>query len=320
MIIGHQHIINYLKKSVENNKVSHAYLFEGLEHLGKKTIALWFAKLLECRDENKKPCDKCRSCEDIEKSQHPDVIIISGLEDKNEISIDQIRELRRHLSLSAYSSPYKIAIIDSAEMMTDEAANALLKTLEEPRGNVALILLANIASALPETILSRCQEIKFRAVKKQEIENYLLTEGCDKKEAGIISRLSLGRPGVAINLFKKKLTGSFSRQELVEFLNLLNKPYPERCKFIENIIKEEVPLLKLLDKWLNWFRDLFFIKKGIKDLIVDIENYHLLEKEGSHYQEEDLVKIIKQIQKTQRFLSTTNVNPRLALEVLVLEF
>lgn len=300
MTIGHQHILNYLKKSVENNRISHAYLFEGLEHLGKKTVALWFAGLLGC--------------------QYPDVTIVSVLEDKNEIGINQIRELRRYLSLSAHSSSCKVAIIDSAEMMNDEAANALLKTLEEPRGNTVLILIANIASALPETILSRCQEIKFKTVKKGEIKNYLLKKRSSQKEAEAISRLSLGKPGVAIDLFEKKISGNFKRQEFREFINFLNKSYPERCNFIENIVKRDVPLSKLLDEWINWFRDLFFTKEGIEELVVDIENHHLLKKGGNHYKKEDLIRIIKRIQKTQYFLSATNVNPRLALEVLALEF
>lgn len=327
-IIGHQHIINYLKRSIEKNKISHAYLFEGSEHLGKKTVALWFTKCLECQSqESKKPCGKCRSCQDIYKNQHPDLTIISVVENKNEtrlparkVSIDQIRELRRYLSLSPHSSPYKIAIIDSAERMTDEAANALLKTLEEPRGNAVLILITNIASALPETILSRCEEIKFREVKKSEIEDYLLNEGCNRKEAIVISRLSLGKPGIAIDLFKKKSSGNFNRQELNEFLNFLNKSYPERCKFIENIVKKDISLTKLLDEWINLFRDLFFAKKGVRDLIINIENYSILEKEKNRYKEEDLIRIIKQIQKIQYFFSTTNVNPKLALEVLALEF
>lgn len=320
MIIGHRHILNYFKNSIENKRISHAYLFEGSEHLGKRTIALWLAKILECQDrKDGKPCNECRSCRDIDKNQHPDVIVISVPENKNDISIGQIRGLRRGLSLSAHSSLYKIAIIDSAEKMTDEAANALLKTLEEPRGNVVLILITNMVSVLLGTILSRCQEIKFRTVKRQEIEDYLLKKGHDKKEAEIISRLSLGRPGIAIDLSESKIADNFSNQELTEFLNFLSISYPERCKFIEKTIKKEIALNELLDKWLNWFRDLFFIKRGAKDLVIDIENYHILEKEGSRYKEEDLLKIIKQIQKTQHLISATNVNPKLALEVLGLE-
>lgn len=226
MTTGQEHILNYLKKSVENNRISHAYLFEGAEHLGKKTVALWFAKILECQGESiEKPCNKCRSCQDIEKNRHPDVKIISVTDGKKEISIEQIRELRRYLSLFPHSSSYKIAIIDSAETMDDEAANALLKTLEEPRGNAVLILIASIVSALPETILSRCEEIKFR------------TSSLDK---------------ISKDLIKK------------EYIDILQRSLNDIFKYIEKIPKESPEALNLLDSWLFWFRDLLVKNKKTK--------------------------------------------------------
>lgn len=242
MIIGHQHILNYLKKSIEKNRISHAYLFEGPEYLGKKAVALWFAKTLGC--------------------QKPDITIVLTPADKKEISIEQIRELRRYLSLSSHSSPYKIAIIDEAEKMTDEAVNALLKTLEEPRGNAVLILITNTPSALPETILSRCEEIKFRG--------------------GSLDRISK-------NFIKK------------EYTDILQWSLSDVFKYLEKIPKESPEALNLLDSWLFWFRDL------------------LVKNRETEYSQEQLVKIIKEIQKTKNLISNTNTNQRLALENLVLE-
>lgn len=196
MIIGQEHILNYLKKSIKNNRVSHAYLFEGSGYLDKKTMALWFVKCLGCQD--------------------PDITEITVLENKEEIGIEQIRELRRYLSLSSHSSPYKIAIIDEAERMTSEAANALLKTLEEPRGNTVLILITSIPSALPDTIVSRCEEIKFRA--------------------GSLDKISKD--------FIKK-----------EYIDILEKPLNDIFKFIEKIHKNKTEIFNLLDSWLFWFRE-----------------------------------------------------------------
>jgi DNA polymerase-3 subunit delta' len=196
MIIGQEHILNYLKRSIESNRVSHAYLFEGSGYLDKKTMALWFVKCLGC--------------------QGPDITEITVPEDKEEIGIEQIRELRRYLSLSSHSSPYKTAIIDEAERMTSEAANALLKTLEEPRGNAVLILITSIPSALPDTIVSRCEEIRFRA--------------------GSLDKISKD--------FIKK-----------EYIDILEKPLNDIFKFIEKIYKNETEILNLLDNWLFWFRE-----------------------------------------------------------------
>jgi len=242
MIIGHQHILNYLKNSIENKRISHAYLFEGSEHSEKRNTALWFAKVLGC--------------------DGPDITEITVPEYKKEIKIEQIRELRRYLSLSPHSSPYKIAIINSAEKMTDEAANALLKTLEEPRGNTVLILITDMASALPETILSRCEEIKFRS------------DSLDK---------------ISESLIKK------------EYIDILQKPLNDIFKYLEKIPKESPETFNILDSWLFWFRDLLVKNKKTK------------------YSQEQLVKIIRDIQKTKDLISDTNINQRLVMENLVLE-
>lgn len=194
---GQEHILNYLKKSIEKNKVSHAYLFIGPTHLEKEKMALWFAESLGC--------------------QSPDITQITVLKDKTEILVEQIRELRRYLSLSAHSSPYKIAIIYEAEKMNSGAVNALLKTLEEPRGNTVLILITSIPSALPETIISRCEEIKFRS------------DSLDK---------------ISKNYIKK------------EHIDILQKPLNDIFIYIEQLVKDESKIFSLLNSWLFWFRDL----------------------------------------------------------------
>lgn len=202
---GQEHVLNYLKRSIEKNRVSHAYLFAGPEKSRKKELALWFAKYLGC--------------------QAPDITEITILEDKKEISIEQIRELRRYLNLSPHSSPYKAAIIENAEKMTLEAANALLKTLEEPRGNTVLILIVNLPSALPDTVVSRCEEIKFRVV-------------------------SLGK--ISKDFIKK------------EYTDILEQPLNEIFKYIEKISKDDSRILNLLNSWLFWFRDKMLGKRDSK--------------------------------------------------------
>jgi len=193
---GQEHILNYLKKSVEKNRVSHAYLFVGTEESERKKMALKFAKFLGC--------------------QEPDITQIQVLENKQEILIGQIRELRRYLSLSSHSSPYKAAIIHEAEKMNPEAANALLKTLEEPKGSAVLILTTNTLSSLPGTIVSRCEEIKFR-------------------EAPL-----------------DKISKSFIKQE---YTDVLARSLNDIFKFIEKISRNETKILVLLNSWLFYFRE-----------------------------------------------------------------
>lgn len=206
-IIGQEHILNYLKKSMEKNRVGHAYLFIGPAYSEKKEIALWFVKSLGCQD--------------------PDITEITG-----EIGIDQIRELRRYLSLSPHSSRCKAAIINNAERMTTEAANALLKTLEEPRGNAVLILLTSVSSALPDTIVSRCEEIKLRATSLDKISK---------------------------NFIKK------------EYIDILEKPLNDIFKFIEKISKEKSEALNFLDSWLFWFREKMLKDSKYAEIIKEIQ-------------------------------------------------
>ncbi len=198
MITNQEYITNYLKKSKQKDKISHAYLFTGSEYSGKEEIAAWFVKsLLNCQD--------------------PDITEIKLLENKKEILIDQIRKLRKYLSLSPHSSDYKAAIIYNAHQMNSQAANALLKTLEEPRGNAVIILITAIPSALPDTIVSRCEEINFRAPCLNEV-----SEQINKHDY--------------TNLFQKSLNHSFEE--------------------IGKISRKKSEALALLDNWLFWFRKL----------------------------------------------------------------
>jgi len=260
--IGQKHVLNYLKKSIEKNRISHAYLFEGLKYSGTKDVALWFVKYLECQSQKTtKPCGLCQSCQDIDKNRYPDLAMVSIEGDKKEISIERIRELRRHLSLSAYSGPYKIAIIKEADKMTSEAANALLKTLEEPQGNTVLILITSTPSALPKTIVSRCEEIKFKTVSLDKVPK---------------------------NFIEK------------EYTEILQKPLTDIFKYIEQTSKKKKQIIPLLDSWLFLFRDF------------------LMKKKESKYSQGQLIKIIKEIQKTKNLVLNTNINKRLAIENLVL--
>lgn len=195
MIIDSQQILNYLRKTVDRDKIGHAYLFLGPNKFYKKEIALKFAGYLGC--------------------QAPDITTLSVLEEKKEIIIDQIRELRRYLGLSSHGGRYKIAIIEEAESMNQEAANALLKTLEEPKGKAVIILIADTLSSLPKTIISRCEEIKFKPASLDNVSETIIQK---------------------------------------EHIDLLNKPLVDILKYIEKVSENKLENLNLLNSWLFWFR------------------------------------------------------------------
>jgi len=293
MIIGHQKQWQFLKKSLELGKLSHAYLFSGQTQLGKKKLALEFAKLINGENFD---------------FGHPDLILIEPSEGR-EIQIVQIRELIQKLSLKPYSAPAKVAIIDQAHLMNSEAQNCFLKTLEEPKGNTILILITEAPETLFPTIRSRCEIIKFYPVKISEIENYLKSQGISKEKSEEIAKLSLGRPGLAIDFLTDPQKLENQKKVIEELIKIASQKASLSLRF--QYVRElaQAPKLReILNIWLNYFRTVLleqFLENKVKK---------------PEYPSSRLKNIIKQIQNTNFLISTTNVNLRLALEILMLQF
>lgn len=209
---GNKHVLDFLKKAIEVGRLAHGYLFWGPEGVGKKNTAFWLADFL--------------------KTSPFDVLYIIPGENKKNIIIEQIRSAKKHLSLSSYNSDYKFTIIDRAETMNSEAANALLKTLEEPQGNAILILITSKPDILPDTIISRLQEIRFRAVSLNKIEDKFLEK---------------------------------------EYINILQKPLNDIFKYIEKIAKDDTEIFPLLDSWLFWFRKKMIDDSKYVNLVKEIQ-------------------------------------------------
>lgn len=285
-IIGHQTKWQFLIKSAELGKLPHALLFTGQEKLGKKTLAVRFAKLL--------------LGEDIEKRQHPDFIFVSPIE--KEIQIDQIRELIWKLSLKPSLAPLKIAIIDQAHCLNQEAQNCFLKTLEEPKDKSLIILITETPELLLPTIISRSEIIKFYPVPKLEIENYLREKKIfQEKEIELISEISQGKPGVAIDFLNEPKKMKERLKRINELIKLTQSSLLSRFKYAEEISKNNNSK-EILNIWLYYFRENLFskMKQGVRQLASDIDR-------------------LREIQKINFLISTTNINPRLALEILMLK-
>lgn len=284
MLIGHQKQWSFFKRAIEAEKISQAYLFIGQEKIGKKTFALKLVKLI-----NKQP---------LLKKNAPDLILIEPQD--SVIQIAKIRELNRWLCLKPHSAFFKIVIIDQAHLLTQEAQNCFLKTLEEPRGRALLILITEMPELLVSTILSRVQKIKFSPVKKNEIITYLKKQGIKNKEAEEITELSFGKPGLAIDFILDSEKLKNQKKIVGELISLLGSNLAFRFRYIKKL-SESQNIKEILEIWLRYFR---------KALISFQKTPNEIRK---------LKDIIKQIENTNFLISTTNVNPKLALEVLVLE-
>lgn len=189
-IIGQNRVIEFLRTCIDNQHLSHAYLFCGPAGVGKMTTALAFASTLLTRED---PTGKVLLANHV----HPDLFIIERIPDKTRLSKEQIREMQSWLALKPYRAKHRLVIIRDAHLLTPEAGNALLKILEEPPEYAILILVTDEA-AIMETILSRCQPVRFKAVSEDDIIAFLTTRGIDMEQAGCAARLCQGSIAAAI--------------------------------------------------------------------------------------------------------------------------
>ena len=249
-LIGHAAIQGAFDRLFEKDVLAHAYAFVGPSHVGKAT----FARL-------------CLSRLGLTPT-HPDVSILErDLNEKTDalyevIRVDQVRDLCERLSQSALGGGYKVAIIEEADRLHVGAANALLKTLEEPKGKTILFLCASSLEALPATIRSRCQIIRFQTVPAQEIERALREDhGLSAKEAKTYAKASMGAPGLALTLLRDGAARSRAQVETSNFLGLLEKSLPARLQAVAAIVKNE-DTDRELDAWERALRDLLLEKVG----------------------------------------------------------
>lgn len=298
MIIGHQKQWQFLKKSFDSEKFSHAYLFIGPEQTGKKTLALEFANLILKSD--------------VQKRAHPDFILINPQE--GEIQIDRIRELTARVSLKPFFASFKVAVIDQAHLLNQQAQNCFLKTLEEPKGDSVLILITEFPQMLLPTIVSRCEMIRFHSVPREEIEKYLIDQNISAPEIEEIAPFFLGKPGRAVDFFSDSAKLKNQKKFIQDLNKMVKSNLAERFSFAKDLAEKSGDLKEVLDGWLSYLREILISKiKSPAGTKTDSQN---------SFSQHSLTKItetIRFIQDLNFQLMKTNVNNKLALEVLMLK-
>lgn len=196
-VVGHSRILERLRRAMASGRVAHAYLFVGPEGVGKSTVARAFALALTCPEEPAEGCGVCPSCKRIAAGSHPDVHVVEpeGLT----LKIEKVRDLQEALSYRPSAAPRKVAVLPKAERLNVQAANALLKTLEEPPGETVMVLVAPTASLLPATVVSRCERVAFAPIPTSELAELLVARrGMSREAASLASAMVAGRVGLAL--------------------------------------------------------------------------------------------------------------------------
>jgi len=289
-LVGNSHIVDFLSKSVKGGNLAHTYVFCGPDNLGKTTTANFFAQILLCVSRaDGLPCGKCRSCKkfsvnsgaETEREEadlgeaHGDFHLIKKEKDKKNISIGQIRELIRKMGMSSFMNSYKIGVIKHADRLSVEAANALLKTLEEPKDKVIVILVASDIDALPATIVSRAQILRFVPVRFGDIYDYLLEKkGASRSAAKNFAGMCLGRPALAVKFLEDKEFYENYLKRMNVFLDFFSQDINGRLKLTEEITapfasapEAAAAARRALEIWIGLARDLLLLHFNHTELV-----------------------------------------------------
>ena len=318
-VVGHKDILKYISSAVENNRVSHAYILNGERGSGKKMLANLFAMTLLCETGDNEPCGKCHSCKQAESGNHPDIIRVTH-EKPNSISVDDIRtQVNNTVDIKPYQGPYKVYIIPQADMMTPQAQNAILKTIEEPPSYAVFLLLTENAETLLPTINSRCVMLKLRNIKDTLIKKYLMEnlEIPDYK-ADMCTAFAQGNMGRAIMLANSDHFNEI-REEAVQLLKHISEmELNEIVAAVKNISVYKLEITDYLDIIMIWYRDVLIYKATKEiDKVVFKDQLQSIKEQARKSSYEGIELILESLEKAKARLKA-NVNFDLVMELLFL--
>lgn len=320
-VVGHRNIIQYIENVVTSDTVSHAYIFNGEKGSGKKLLASSFAMSLQCenRDGDGDACGKCRSCKQAISGNQPDIIRVTH-EKQTTISVDDIREqVNQDIVIKPYSSRYKIYIIPDADMMSVQAQNALLKTIEEPPEYAVLILLTENAETLLPTIRSRCVMLKLRNIRNKLVKKYLMEQmEIPDYKADICVAFAQGNIGKAIALATSEHFNEIKEEAVHLLRNIDDIQVEELIEAVKKCSDYKLEINDYLDVIAAWYRDVLIFKatKNV-DRVVFSEELRYIKARANKSSYEGIENILEALEKAKARLKA-NVNFELTMELLLL--
>jgi len=341
-LIGHEWAVQMLKEHLTHDAIRHVYLFCGPPGLGRRTLGLRLAQALNCPKQVTpgEPCGKCKTCQQIERMQYTDLTVIQAEKEGGILKVEQIRAVRQSLVLMPYQGKYRVALFLRFQEANANAANALLKTLEEAPAHVVLILTADMPEQLLPTIVSRCEVLRLRPLSVETVEGYLKEHGADETTARLLAHVSGGRPGYALRLMQEKEHLKFRTERLDDLQSLLKSSRRERFAYAEKLTHrkrgegessandEETTAPKIeaherfrntLLVWLSFWRDVMLSASGAEAPLANVDRSAEIEALAGKLSLAEARWLVRAgeeaIEKLER-----NVNARLLAEVLLLDW
>lgn len=317
-VIGHEQVIEHMQTAIEKDRISHAYILNGEIGSGKKMLADIFSATLQCETHGVTPCCVCKSCLQAGSGNHPDIKKVTH--EKANISVDDIRtQLNGDIDIKPYSSKYKIYIIDEADKMTEQAQNALLKTIEEPPAYAIIILLVTNKDKLLPTILSRCVTLNLKPVSTDLISEYLMKQyQVPDYNAQISARFSQGNIGKAVRYATSEEFNE-SKDKILHLLKYIESMQVyEILEGIKQIGERKLEIYDYIDIMMLWYRDILLYKaSGNPNQLLFRGEYPYIKRQAEKIGYDGIENVLKAMDKAKERLRA-NVNFDIALELMLL--
>lgn len=321
-VIGHEWAVAHLTASLQAGRLSHAYLFSGPAGIGKTRFARAFAEAICCTHPDIKPCGRCRACLQIEESTYADFTMIEP-DEKGKIGVEQIRALNVAMQLRPMESRYRVIVLHRFDTATESAMDAFLKTLEEPPSHAILMLNADTIDALLPTIRSRCQPINLRLLPIAQIRETLAAYfDVPADRAALLANLSGGRIGWAIRAAQEPELTSGRDAALRELESAVTQSRVGRFMVADGLTKDAFKdrsgLVTVLEAWQSYWRDVLLVQHHATTPLVNRDHEHAIRQIATATSTEQTMTVLKGLSRTFEYVDR-NVNPRLAVEVLMLD-
>lgn len=318
-IIGHEKVKEHLRNAVKLNKISHAYIINGMQGSGKNMIADIFSKTLQCEKGGETPCNVCHSCIQAESGNHPDIIRITH-EKPTSIGVEDVREqLVGDIQIRPYSGRYKIYIIDDADKMTVQAQNAILKTIEEPPEYGIIMLLTENADGLLPTILSRCVRLELTPVQDSLIKEHLMQKfGIPEYDARFAAAFARGCVGRAEAVINSEVFVGIKENALHMLKYVSDMTVGELINSVKSINDYKGNINDYLDLLAMWYRDVLLFKStNDANLLIFKDELKTIRRQASVSSYEGIQTVLTSIDKAKKRLNA-NVSFELVMELLFL--